>query len=153
MHTGGVLNEVVPSLSSNLRALVNHDAVWLQFLPAAGGCCWALYYFWRHREHWSWVDQGLLLLLVSAMCTPYCWFTDETIVLPAVVAGVYQAVGARRSLLPLGLITAIALIEVLSEVDLTSRYYLWSSPAWLGWYLYATGKMYGGRREPIVEPE
>ena len=140
MRAGGVLNEVVPSLASNFRVLVSHDAVWLQFLPAAAGCGWALWYFWTRRNRWNWMDQGLLLLLVSAMCAPYGWFTDETMLLPAVLAGLYRAVAARRSLLPLGLISAVALVEVFSEVSLTSRYYLWSTPAWLGWYLYATIK-------------
>jgi hypothetical protein len=74
------------------------------------------------------------------MCAPFGWFTDESLLLPAVLAGVYRAVSARRSLLPLGLISVVALIEVFREVDLTSRYYLWSTPAWLGWYLYATRK-------------
>jgi hypothetical protein len=140
MRTGGALNEPVPTLAVTLRFLVNRDAVWLQFLPAVAGCCWALWYYWTRRNRWNWLEEGMVLLLVSAMCAPFGWFTDESLLLPAVLAGVYRAVSARRSLLPLGLISVVALIEVFREVDLTSRYYLWSTPAWLGWYLYATRK-------------
>jgi hypothetical protein len=37
------------------------------------------------------------------------------------------------------LISVVALIEVLESVQLTSPFYLWTTPAWLAWYLVATG--------------
>jgi hypothetical protein len=137
MGTTGVLNAFVPTLSVLFRFLVDRNAVWLQFLPEAGGCIWAMWYFWTRRDRWNWTNQGLLLLLVSAACTPYAWFSDETVLLPAVLAGVYRVVDSRRSLLPLGAIGGVALIEVFAEVKMTSAFYLWTVPAWLAWYLYA----------------
>jgi hypothetical protein len=140
MHTAGVLNVFAPTLSAAFRLLVNRNAVWPQFLPEAAGCGWALWYFWTRRTRWSWMDQGLLLLLVSAACTPYAWFTDEAMLLPAVLSGLYRAADSRRSLWPLALIAGVALIEVYAGIQITSMYYLWTVPAWLGWYLYATRK-------------
>jgi hypothetical protein len=101
------------------------------------GCVWAIWYFWTRRSRWSWTNQGLLLLLVSAACTPYAWFSDEAILLPAVLAGLYRVVDSGRSLLPLGVIGGAALVEVLAAVKMTSPFYLWTTPAWLAWYLYA----------------
>jgi hypothetical protein len=138
MRETGVLNAFVPTLSMLFRFLVDRNAVWLQFLFEAGGCVWAIWYFWTRRSRWSWTDQGLLVLLVSAACTPYGWFSDEAVLLPAVLAGVYRVVNSGRSLLPLGVIGGAALIEVLAEVKLTSPFYLWTVPAWLAWYLYAS---------------
>jgi hypothetical protein len=132
-----VLDAFVPTLSAVFRLLVDRNAVWLQFLPEAVGCVWAIWYFWTRRDRWSWTDQGLLLLLVSAACTPYAWFTDEAMLLPAVLAALYRVVDTGRSLLPLGLIAGVALIEVLAVVKMTSPFYLWTVPAWLAWYLYA----------------
>jgi hypothetical protein len=80
-----------------------------------------------------------LLLLVSAACTPYAWFSDEAVLLPAVMFGVYRALDSGRSLLPIGVFAGVALIEVLSVVKMTSPFYLWTVPAWFAWYLYATG--------------
>lgn len=137
MSTTGVLGAFVPTLSVIFRFFVDRNAVWLQFFPEAGGCVWAIWYFWTRRSRWSWTDQGLLLLLVSAVCTPYAWFSDEAMLLPAVLAAVYRVVDSGRSLLPLGLIAGVALIEVLACVKITSPFYLWTVPAWLGWYLYA----------------
>lgn len=141
MHAGGALQEKVPVLSVSFRFLIDPQAVWLQFVPEAAACVWALWYYWTRRDRWDWRDHGLLLLLVSAMCTPFGWFTDESMLLPAVLAGVYQAAEAKRSFLPLGLFAGVALLEIFTNVQLTSAYFMWTTPAWLAWYLYATGRI------------
>jgi hypothetical protein len=148
MRAGGAVNEAVPVLSVAFRNLVDRNAAWLQFLPEAGACAWALWYFWTRRNRWSWMDEGLLLLLVGAMCTPFGWLTDESMLLPAVLAGLYRAAEARRSIVPLVLIAGAVLVEVLAGVKVTSFFYLWTTPAWLAWYLWATGRIGGqpGRR-------
>jgi hypothetical protein len=137
MSSTGVLGAFVPTLSAMFRLIIHRNAVWLQFLPEAGACVWAIWYFWTRRSRWSWMDQGLLVFLVSVACAPYAWFTDEAMLLPAVLAALYRVVNSGRSVLPLGLIGGTALIEVLASVKLTSPFYLWTVPAWLGWYLYA----------------
>jgi hypothetical protein len=143
MHAGGALGEKVPALSVYFRFLVDPNAVWLQFVPLGGACVWAIWYFWTRREQWNWLDHGLVVLLVGGVCTPFGWFTDESMLLPAVLAGLYRADGARRSIWPLAVVAGIALIEVIALVPLTSKYFLWTTPAWLAWYLYATGRIGG----------
>jgi hypothetical protein len=138
MRTTKVLDVFIPTLSVAFRFLVNRNAVALQFIPEAAGCSWALWYFWTRRNRWDWMDQGLLLLLVSVACAPYAFFFDETILLPAVLVALYRAAHSGRSLLPLASIAGAALIEVLAVVQITSPFYLWTAPAWLAWYLYAT---------------
>jgi hypothetical protein len=128
----------VPTLSGALRFLFARNTLWLQFLPEAAGCGWALWYFWTRRDRWNWMDEGMVMLLVSALCAPYAWFTDESMLLPAVLAGVYRAVDSRRSLVPIVLIAGVALIEAMEQTPIISSRYLWTTPAWLGWYLYAT---------------
>ena len=138
----GLMNEVAPvTLSKLFRLFVDWRAVWLQFLPQAGACAWALWYSWTRRARWDWMDQGMLVLLVSALCTPYAWFLDEAILLPAVLAGIYRADASQRSLLPIGLFAGVAFAEIFAAaLPITSWYYLWTVPAWIAWYLYATGK-------------
>jgi hypothetical protein len=138
MRAAGVLDEFVPTLSGFLRLFLHRDANWLQFLPEAAACLWALWYFWTRRSRWNWMDQGLLLLIVSVLCAPYAWLTDEAILLPAVLVGIYRADDSGRSLLPFGFIAGAAMIEVFAKIPLTSGFYVWTVPAWLAWYLYAT---------------
>jgi hypothetical protein len=135
-----IQNLFIPCVSVLFRIVVRRDAVWLQFLPAIAGCVWGIWYFLARRKRWDWVEDGSLLLLVSVMVAPYAWFTDEAILLPAIMAGLYAASNAGRSLLPFGGIAAIALLEVIAGVPLTSGFYIWTAPAWLAWYLYAVHK-------------
>jgi hypothetical protein len=139
MRTSEIMSEIVPSLSEFFRLLVHRNAIWVQFLPQAAACLWALWYYWTNRRSWSWMDQGLLLLLVSALSAPYALLTDEVILLPAVLTGIYRADASGRSLLPFVVFAGAAMIEVFVKVPLSSAYYLWTTPAWLAWYLYATG--------------
>jgi hypothetical protein len=138
MKTEGMLNEYIATLSVSLRFVVDRHAAWIQFIPAWAACGWAVWYFWTRRTRWNWMDQGLLVLLVSVMCAPYGWFFDESVLLPAVLTGVWRAKLSNRPLWPIALIGAVALTEVFRSVKLMSPFYLWSTPAWLGWYLYAT---------------
>lgn len=138
MPVAGVARAFVPTLSVELRFLINPEAVWLQYIPEALACIWATWYFWTSADHWRWTDQGMLLLLVSALCTPYAWFTDEAMLLPAILSGVYRASAARRSLLPIVIAATIALLEICALGNIASKWYLWTVPAWLAWYLYAT---------------
>jgi hypothetical protein len=139
LRTSEIMSEIVPTLSEFFRLLVNRDAIWLQFLPSTLACIWALWYFWTQRRHWSWMDQGLLLLLISVLCSPYAMLPDECMLLPAVLTGIYKADSSGRSLLPFGCMAGIAMLEVFARIPMTSAYYLWTTPAWLAWYLYATG--------------
>lgn len=137
---GEALNDVVPTLGAQLRLLADPRAVWIQFVPEAAACLWAAWYYWTRRECWDWMDQGLMVLLVGVICSPYGFVTDEALLLPAVLAGLYRATEARRQVWPLALLDAIALAEVSFGVPIVSRGYLWTGIAWLAWYAYATGR-------------
>jgi hypothetical protein len=144
--TSGRLHGYVPTLSVTLRFLIAPRAVWLQFVPITAACLWATWHFWTRRHRWSWLDQGSWVLLVSAACTPYAWFTDEAILLPAVLYGVYRAAQLGRSLMPIAVAGVAALIEVCAFGHIASTHYLWTVPAWMGWYIYAA-------RSSAEEPE
>ena len=134
----GVMEQFVPTPSSALRFLIDRNGSWVQFVPEMACCVWAAWYFWTRRKVWDWRDHGLLLILMSLATAPYAFFTDESIVLPAVLAGLIQAMNRKRSLVPIALIALGALIEVFNGVQIISPYYLWTTPAWIAWYLYAT---------------
>ncbi len=138
LMNSGIMDQFVPTPSSALRFLIDRNGDWVQFVPEIICCAWAAWYFWTRRKVWDWMDHGLLLVLVSLATAPYAFFTDESIVLPAVLAGLMQAMNRRRSLVPIAFIALAALIEVFKGVQIISPYYLWTTPAWIGWYLYAT---------------
>ena len=131
-------DQFVPTLSLYFRLLVHRDWVWLQIVPSICGAIWATLFFLRNKGRWEWSAQGMPLLLLSVMVAPYAWFTDEAMLLPAILASLYLASDLGRSLVPYVIIAGIALIEVLAGVRINSPFYLWTSPAWLMWYLWAS---------------
>jgi Glycosyltransferase family 87 len=135
-----VMQVFIPTFGMTLRYLVDRNLTALAFVPLVLGCLWTVWYFGSRRDYWNWMQQGLVLLVVSDVCAPYGYFTDECILLPFVLAGLYAAVDAKRSFLPLVILDAAAIIEAYAQVNIISPWYLWSVPAWVGWYLYATRK-------------
>lgn len=139
MHTEGFVGYFIPTLGVALRFVVDRTAMWLEFVPAAMGCVWGLWYFWRNREKWDWRTHGSLLTLVSLVVAPYSWFTDQVIALPAILFVLLGAEMPRRGSLTLLLaVMTAAALEMLLAPSLYSKIYIVQAVAWLAWYLYAT---------------
>ncbi len=138
MRAAKLDGEFTPTLSLIFRLAIDPKFSWLQFVPALLGCYWALRYFWKHRAKWAWAQHGQLLLLVSIAVAPYAWFTDQAIVLPAFMGSLYLRDQSGRSLLPLLVLSGIALIEVLAGIMPNSPLYLWTSLAWFVVYFSAS---------------
>jgi hypothetical protein len=127
--------EFVPTLSLLFRVVIAREHAWVQFIPAVIACQWAIRHYLDNREHWDWQKNAPLLLLASIIVAPYAWFTDEVIVLPAILAGLYRT---RKLLIPYCCVAGVALIEVFANARIASGAYLWTAPAWLLWYFFAT---------------
>lgn len=150
MQTEGMLHEFVPTLAESLRFAIHRNAVWIQFVPEVLACAWALWYFWAHRTHWDWMEQGLLVLLVAAVCRPYGWFFDESVLLPVVLAATLRTERSGRSLVPIVLAASAAFAVFLAGVPIAGPGYLWTTPAWLLCFLYATRKSNAAPEKPIA---
>jgi len=129
---------IIPTISTLVRIGIGRHARWVQFVPAILGGIWAIVYFSRQKTQWDWNRQGPLLLLVSVFVAPYSWFPDEIVVLPAILAAAYCCAERDRSLLGFGILDAAALVLVFAVVPVQSGAYIWTTTAWLGWYLFAT---------------
>jgi hypothetical protein len=139
MRTQGFADLVVPTLGVMLRFLIDRTAMWLEFIPAILGSVWAIWYYFRNREHWDWRTQGSLLTLVSLVVAPYSWFTDQAIALPAILFALTGARRPRRGSLTLLLaVMSAGAIEMTMSSSLYFRPYMWQGVAWLAWYVYAT---------------
>lgn len=138
LHAARLMDVFIPTLSVGLRFALDHSARWIEFAPEACACAWAAWFYWARRARWEWTRDGLLVLAVSVVCAPYAWFTDEAVMFPAILAGIYAREKSVRAWVLLGLITAACFVGVFREMQLPSAFYLWTAPAWLGWYLYAS---------------
>ena len=137
-HASGISSQPVPCLGVMLRRLIDPQAQWLVFVPAAIACAWALAWFWPRRDRWDWLQQGSLLMLVSIVAAPYCFLFDQGLAIPALLVA---ASGSRSR----ALLAALAVLYLLVEIGpwiqwgATATFYsgLWQAPAWLLWYSVA----------------
>jgi Glycosyltransferase family 87 len=132
----GISNEYIPCIAVEMRNLIDPSAKWLVFVPAALGCLWAVWYFWRHREHWDWVEHGSVLMLVSLLVAPYCWIYDQSLALPALMFAAWRT-ASRKLLAVLATIFIVLELETFLAFWEAHTVYLWLAPAWLAWYLLA----------------
>ena len=127
----------IPCISMALRDL-SGGGPFVQYLPTAIACIWAIWYFSRHKNDWDWIKHGSILTLVSLMAAPYSWFVDQCLAVPALMYGLYVT---RSRLLIAALAWASVIIETaqLRGISLLhSNFLLWTAPAWLIWYIAAT---------------
>jgi hypothetical protein len=151
-RTSGISHQYVPCLSVELRNLLRPGAEWLAFVPVVIASLWAFAYFWPRRHAWDWMTNGNLLLLVSLVAAPYCWFYDQCLAMPALLA----AVACTRSRVVLGglgvLYLATQFQPYVFNLHLSSPMYLWTGPAWLAWYLWARVTARHRTPEPATAP-
>jgi hypothetical protein len=137
VRSSGIEWEYIPCLSFLLRLWLRPQSIWLQYLPAALGCIWAMAYFWPRRHAWDWTKNGSPLMLVSILVAPYSWIYDQGLVIPALLQGAFSA-RYRSLLIALAFLSAlveIALFRSLSHYKDLIYWTYWTAPAWLIWYL------------------
>jgi hypothetical protein len=139
MHSAGLDREFIPCLGVALRFAVNPAAMWIEYIPAALASLWAVRFYWTHRAAWDWQAHGALLMLVSILCSPYAWMTDQALLIPAVLVGVYRARSRAQLYIP---VLASAFIEAVPMLGrgMHSALYLCTAPVLLAWYLYVAAK-------------
>ena len=132
-----VMEIFLPTISVGLRFMLNRNALWIEFVPEAIACIWAAWYFWSRRDGWDWMDQGLLVLAVAVAAAPYSFYPDQTVLVPAIVAGLRQSEKSPRALLFFIVMMGAGLISLVTITRLASLFYIWTAAGWLAWYLYA----------------
>jgi Glycosyltransferase family 87 len=135
IHVSRIQDDFIPTLSQLFRIKLSPSNVWLQTVPATVGCFWALWFFWTRRHQWDWSEQGVILLLVSVMLAPYAWFADQAVILAAILIGLYRAPNPRGPLLFFGCMAVVCIAEMLAGIAPRSWFYIWTTPAWLLWYV------------------
>lgn len=148
-----VQQSFLPTVSMLFRMLINVHIFWLLFVPSAAATVWGFWYYFRCRRVWDWKIHGMLLMLVSVFVSPYGFFTDEIVLLPAVVFAMTLPERRKYSGWILLAINTAALGVIASGAQLASRDYIWTPAAWLLWFLYATNgfRRFGEREVPTSD--
>lgn len=109
----------------------------LALIPQSLGLLWVLYYWTKNKADWSWKYHGLVVLLVSVVCSYYSYPYDEILCLPALT--VAFAAGKRPAFLVAFSITELGYLLYMS--NLAGRFgfgYMflwWTSLGWLAAFM------------------
>ncbi|HKF49584.1 MAG TPA: glycosyltransferase family 87 protein [Terracidiphilus sp.] len=128
----------VPTFGMVVRQWIHPASRWIGYVPEAAACAWAGWYAWIRRKRWDWMREGQLAVMLSVACAPYSFVSDQCLLLPAVLSGLYRRENARRTLALFLLVDGAMLAGVLQQPRMTAPWYAFTAPAWLIWYLYAT---------------
>jgi hypothetical protein len=121
-----------PTLPSLFRVLINVKLSWLSLVPSCVAVIWGLVYYWRKRTSWDWKSQGMPVMLVTILTSPYGWISDQVVLLPAIASGV----SSSRRRFSMEILTCVN-FAALFVITINSRLSIWMPVAWLAWYLYA----------------
>jgi hypothetical protein len=84
------------------------------------------------------MKNGSLLMVVSLVTAPYSWVYDDGLAVPALLQGAYLT-RSKTLLVVLAFASVLIEVELIGGINISSTLYLWTTPAWLAWYLCATG--------------
>ena len=142
-------NRLIPCVSTLLRIAISPTRHWIQLVPSALGCSWAIWYFVRHRREWNWLEHGAPLMLVSVLVAPYSWFMDQVVLLPAIMKRIYAGTAPTKIAI-LAILSAVVEFTNLAGVPLGNmRLYSWSAAWWPLWYMWTVA----GEKVPAAQPE
>jgi hypothetical protein len=125
-----------PTIGGVLRYIFAPDLIYLQFLAPALGFLWFIYYWFRHKKSWDWIEQAPLLILVSVFSAAYGWSSDQIVSVIAIIQ-----IGVLISLVGLNRYSAVVIIgyvviDVLAFILQGNAIMIfWLAPALLLWYL------------------
>lgn len=142
LHVSVYHSAFLPTLSMLLRILIDKRQFWLLFIPSAIGVVCGVWYYFRHRDRWDWKTHGMVLILVTVLVSPYGFFTDEIVLLPAIIYALAFPEKPRSAPWILLAINVIAALLFMAGAPLTSPLFLWTPTAWLVWFLYATSNFH-----------
>ncbi len=138
--------EISCGIGGVLRLIFGVQHQWLQFLPCLVGLAWFAWYWARHGREWDWGEHLPFLLIVSVASSPYCWFHDFVLILPAVMR--LAAGRAYRSFYVMLMYLAVQeAVELCYRPNTTA----WMCPAsllWIPFYLAGEKWLAGGRAVP-----
>lgn len=138
--------EISCGIGGVLRLILGVQHRWLQFVPCLLGLAWFAWYWARHRRDWDWGENLPLLLIVSIASSPYCWFHDFVLILPALMR--LAAGRAYRSFYVM--LTYLVVQEVIARCYLpsTTAWMCLASLLWIPFYLIGEKWLAEGRALP-----
>jgi len=129
------LDWFTPTLRTAIQTFIGPNHTWLELTPTLAGILWVLFHWYRHKDHWDWLEQFPRIVLVSVVTSFFAWTYDQVVFFPAVIEGAiwirrqsnaWYDFWAARIYVLINVCHALFRISVADE-----RWYFWLAPACL----------------------
>jgi hypothetical protein len=128
------------SLSNHLRLWLGYELIWLQFIPALFGLGWLLFFWFKHRHKWDWLENMPIILLISLLTAPFAW-TDDHIILIIPILAIFAHFSNQKiqksTLIVVFLLILINIVELVSHKFFDESHFYWLATVLLLWYIFA----------------
>jgi hypothetical protein len=125
------------TLGSILRLKFGYDLVWLIYIPIIPGLIWFFWYWFTHYRSWNWDTAVPILLIISALTTPWGWLLDLTLVIPVIVYLVWRLMYGWKFITNIkrsGILVLFFLYIVVTSVIILERGKIFTYPHDLWWF-------------------
>lgn len=133
-----------PTIGAYLRFFwLGIDKFWIQFLPAIIGGIWVIYYWFRRKQNWNWIEETPIILFVALITSPYLWTYDLVILVPAILLATIWIVEDWKHWITLLVVFVYLMINILDLVlhmKLDEFWFIWLTPALFIWFLVVRWK-------------
>jgi hypothetical protein len=121
-------------LGGALRSMFGEQHLWLQILPCFIGLVWFIDYWAKNQARWDWRIHIPLLVVISICSSPYFWFHDFILILPALIM-----LALRGSFRSIYTVVAYSVVQVtVFAAALPDIWMCAASILWIPFYWVAT---------------
>lgn len=127
-----------PTIGSILRVIFGLDKFWLQFTPMLLTSVLFMFYWFKNKDTWSWIDQSPYVMALSILTTAYAWTYDAVLfVLPIIHASILiiRSGYAKFKIFSFASLFLISILNLLLHTRLDDFWFFWLFPALFLWYI------------------
>ena len=139
LQTYQITDWASPTIGAYIRYFwLGLDKFWIQFIPSLAAGLWMIFYWYRHRTTWKWINELPIILLVSQLTSPYSWTYDLVILLPAILLAAIWVTGNWKRWMTLFLaiiFLCINILDLVLHMKLDDFWFIWVVPALFIWFL------------------
>ncbi len=138
-----------PTVSGMLSHLTGSQSAALALIPPTLASLWLLLHWVRFRQRWNWQHELPVLLVVSLVASPYAWFFDGVILLPALMQIIRLLSEKKLWLAPTICYAGMNLAVVLLIAGGKNLFwYSWVAPMWVVLYFWSRHRASRCREAP-----
>jgi hypothetical protein len=131
-----------PTIGGYLRYFIfGVDRFWPQYIGPLIGLTWFVFFWLKHKHHWSWREVSPILVFVSILTSLYGWTYDQVVLLVGVVKAGNHLLLLHKKYFSIMMIIyfLINFLSLFLHRYVMDFWFLWFVPSIMIWYMIVLG--------------